>query len=353
MSRALGEAALVEFGEIDGRLHAIVFAGGRWHHRRLGATADVTRELGHVRLALRRMAYGEAHAALAAGAQEQLVQASAALDRLLFGPIAKMLGRRPVVVVPTGELFSAPWGVLPTLVGRAVSVAPSSQLWLEATSKARRSTRRAGERSANRRTVVVAGPGLAGAEREVAKIGSLYPMAQVLGGAAGQRNGCIGGVGRSRPGSYRRPRPLSGGQWPLVEPRIGRRCPHRLRPGTPAPPAPSRDPLCMSVGAIGGTRGRRNRRSGRRLVDHGGSRRRGLRRPRRRQGQRRPHGRSARAAQEWPTTGPGLSRRPGRLAHRGRPFVRLLRRSVTAPLWADRLADLREIRPARLRSGPL
>jgi CHAT domain-containing protein/Tfp pilus assembly protein PilF len=183
VSRALGEAALVEFGEIDGRLHAIVLAGGRWHHRRLAATADVTRELGHVRLALRRMAYGEAHAALAAGAQEQLVQASAALDRLLFEPIAKMLGRRPVVVVPTGELFSAPWGVLPTLAGRAVSVAPSSQLWLEATSKPRRSTRRAGERSANRRTVVVAGPGLSGAEREVAKIGSLYPMAQVLGGA--------------------------------------------------------------------------------------------------------------------------------------------------------------------------
>ena len=183
VSRALGKAALVEFGEIDGHLHAVLLAGGRWHHRRLAATADVTRELGHVRLALRRMAYGEAHPALAAGAQAQLVLASAALDGLLFGTIATMLGRRPVVIVPTGELFSAPWGVLPTLVGRAVSVAPSSQLWLEASSKAHRSSRRAGKGTANGRTVVVAGPGLSGAEPEVAKIGALYPTAQVLNGA--------------------------------------------------------------------------------------------------------------------------------------------------------------------------
>ncbi len=134
---ALGEAALVEFGDIEGYMHVVVVSGGRWRHRRLAPTMDVERELGHVRLALRRLAYGEAQSALAAGAQEQLARASSALDRLLFGPVAIMLGTRPVVVVPTGELFSAPWGVLPTLFGRAVTVAPSSQLWLEATSRAR------------------------------------------------------------------------------------------------------------------------------------------------------------------------------------------------------------------------
>ena len=180
---ALGEAALVEFGDIDGHMHAVVVAEGRWRHRRLAETAEVQRELGHVRLALRRLAYGEGHRALAAGAQEQLARASSALDRLLLGPLAGMLGTRPVVVVPTGDLFSAPWGVLPTLLGRTVTVAPSSRLWVEATSRARRSSHRRAKGRGQTATVVVAGPGLPGAKREAAKIGSLYPGGAVLTGA--------------------------------------------------------------------------------------------------------------------------------------------------------------------------
>ncbi|HTT90914.1 MAG TPA: CHAT domain-containing protein [Acidimicrobiales bacterium] len=179
LARALEGATLVEFGEVDGFFHAVVLAGGRWRHRRLAAAPDVLRELGHVRMALRRMAYSEAKSALAAGAQEQLWRAAGALDDLMFGPIARMLGPGPVVVVPTGELFSAPWAALPALFGRTVSVAPSGELWLEATSRARHSRRQPAES----RQVVVAGPGLAGADREARRIGSLYPRATVLTGA--------------------------------------------------------------------------------------------------------------------------------------------------------------------------
>jgi tetratricopeptide (TPR) repeat protein len=179
LASALGTTALVEFGEIEGFLHAVVVVGGRWRHRRLAPAVDVQRELGHVRLALRRLAYGEAHSAVAAGAQEQLARARAALDSLLLGPVADMLATRPVIVVPTGELFSVPWGALPTLRGRAVSVAPSSQLWLEAALRAQRAGHRGAKKS---RPVIVAGPGLSGARREAARIGSLYPAALVLVG---------------------------------------------------------------------------------------------------------------------------------------------------------------------------
>ncbi len=199
---ALGDAALIELGDIDGQLHGVVLAGGRWHHRRLAATPDVRRELQHVRLSLRRLAYGDANRALAAGASAQLSRAGAALDHLLMAPLADLIGTRPVVMVPTGELHSVPWATLPGLAGRAVSVAPSAKLWLTARSGRGRSGpvqsgpgpsgrgqsgrdwhhSRAVGSQARRREVVVAGPGLPGAEREAVTIGSLYPTAEVLTG---------------------------------------------------------------------------------------------------------------------------------------------------------------------------
>jgi tetratricopeptide (TPR) repeat protein len=182
LSAALGEPALVELGEVDGEVHAVVVAGDRWHHRRLVGAGDARRELGHIRLALRQLAFSGAHPALGVGAGEQLARATAALDGLLFGPIAALLGSRPVVVVPTGELHAVPWAALPTLAGRAVSVAPSAQMWLETTALS--GTRRRTKKEGN--AVVVAGPGLPGAEHEAATIGSLYPAARVLSGAQAQ-----------------------------------------------------------------------------------------------------------------------------------------------------------------------
>ena len=208
---ALGQAALVEFADVDGDLHAIVAAGGRCYHHRVAPVQDVRHELGHVRLALRRLAYGGTHAALGSGAEAQLARAVARLDRLFMAPIARLLGSRPLVIVPTGELHATPWAALPTLAGRPVSVAPSARLWLGTTSsepgpgepaskdaleeRARKEQHGARPfsprrphlpRQAKRRSVVIAGPGLAGAEHEASAIGSLYPSAQVLSGDAAE-----------------------------------------------------------------------------------------------------------------------------------------------------------------------
>ena len=177
---ALADAALVEFADVDGELHAIVVAGGRCRHRRVAAVADVRQELAYMRLAMRRLAYGGAHAPLGAGAEAQLARAAERLDGLLMAPLALFLGSRPVVVVPTGELHATPWAALPTLAGRPVSVAPSARLWLTTALWGAGPRRRA--RGARRRPVVVAGPGLAGAEHEAATIGALYPSARVLTG---------------------------------------------------------------------------------------------------------------------------------------------------------------------------
>ncbi|HTT87956.1 MAG TPA: CHAT domain-containing protein [Acidimicrobiales bacterium] len=211
---ALGPAALVEFADVDGQLHAVVAAAGTGRHRHLGDMAEVRRELGHVRLALRRLAYGGAHAALGAGAEAQLARAVARLDRLLMMPIAPFLGSRPVVVVPTGELHATPWAALPTLGGRPIAVAPSARLWLRATSNisatwttsiattartastvtgSSRPSRRRRQRT-RRRTIVVAGPRLSGAEHEAVLIGSLHDSAEVLTGPGAEAAAVLGAL---------------------------------------------------------------------------------------------------------------------------------------------------------------
>lgn len=172
----LGDAALVELTEIDGDLHALVLSEGQWRHRRLATANQVRSEVGHLRLALCRLAYGGAHTCLGTGAGQQLARAGAALDDLVLTPIRTLLGSRPVFIVPTPDLHAVPWAALPTLAGRSVSVAPSARLWLG--TKRSRWTASAGRGH----TVVVAGPGLPGAGNEAARLASLYPHADLLTG---------------------------------------------------------------------------------------------------------------------------------------------------------------------------
>ncbi|MGH3175773.1 MAG: hypothetical protein ACRDPF_18160, partial [Streptosporangiaceae bacterium] len=52
---------------------------------------------------------------------------AARLDELLLGAARDHLGDGPLVVVPPGPLNAVPRGLLPSLAGRAVSVAPSAR----------------------------------------------------------------------------------------------------------------------------------------------------------------------------------------------------------------------------------
>ncbi len=79
------------------------------------------------------------------------------------------------MIVPSGALHALPWATLPACAGRPLSVAPSAALWLRARE------RRAPARPAA--PLLVAGPGLAQADAEVAAIAALYDGATVLTGA--------------------------------------------------------------------------------------------------------------------------------------------------------------------------
>jgi tetratricopeptide (TPR) repeat protein len=101
----------------------------------------------------------------------------ARLDRLaelLVTPLAADLGDRGVVLTPSGVLAGLPWGLLPGLAGRPVTVAQSATSWL-----ARRATPlRTGSAG------FVAGPRVARAEDEVTAAAKEWDAAVVLTNSA-------------------------------------------------------------------------------------------------------------------------------------------------------------------------
>lgn len=94
---------------------------------------------------------------------EKAVAASArALDEAAVAPVADLLADS-VVVAPTRRLASCPWGMLPTLAERAVTVAPSVTRWCRPAP-----TRRVDEVS------VLVGPGLRRVEEESAAVADAW-----------------------------------------------------------------------------------------------------------------------------------------------------------------------------------
>jgi tetratricopeptide (TPR) repeat protein len=175
---ALGDRALVEIVDHEGMLHAVVVAGGRFHLRPLTARAEVAAELDKLRFSLRRLACPGTPAVLDA-ARLGLEFGLKRLDGLLIDPVAADIGDRELVVVPTGPLHAVPWPALPSVGWRPVAVAPSATFWHAA------ATAGVGDAPVPpeaRQVVLVAGPGLANAAREVAALARRIPAARRLVG---------------------------------------------------------------------------------------------------------------------------------------------------------------------------
>ena len=172
---ALGEAALVEVVESAGSLFAVTLNSRRSRLHRLGETAAVAAKTATLRFALRRLASGRSSPASSAAALHLAEEAAADLERMLLWPLRNEIGHRPLVLVPTGVLHALPWVTLPSCRGRAVTVCPSAGLWLRACRPPPQATTR-------RRTLLVAGPGLAHAAVEIGDLAQVYPQADILTG---------------------------------------------------------------------------------------------------------------------------------------------------------------------------
>ncbi len=171
---ALNEGVLVEIGVHAGRLVAVTVGTGGARARELGAVAEVEAELAHLLAALRRLARPAGSDAAAVRALTAVGDALADLDALVLGPVQRRLADAPAVVVsPPAGLMALPWGSLPSLAGRAVTVTPAAGLWLAARARTR-------ARASGGPVVLGAGPRLRGAPDEVAALARLHVSSTVL-----------------------------------------------------------------------------------------------------------------------------------------------------------------------------
>lgn len=174
LTTELGGAALVEFTELDDALYAVTVAAGRARLHRLGPLGAIRELVQWLPFAIRRLARQPAKPASSAAALALLRDTAHRLDAALLQPLSAEIGKRPLVLVPTGVLQSMPWALLPSCADRAVTVAPSATLW----AAARRRVPLPGP------TVVVAGPGLPGAQAEATEVAALHGVAPLLGADA-------------------------------------------------------------------------------------------------------------------------------------------------------------------------
>lgn len=109
-------------------------------------------------------------------ARRSLAARLGALDRELLQPVATRLTGGPVIITAVGPMATVPWGLLPSMAGRPVSVSSSVTAAMAAIGRPSRAYLRG--------VLAVAGPDVAGAEDEVAAIAGLHAGAGVLVGAA-------------------------------------------------------------------------------------------------------------------------------------------------------------------------
>ncbi|MGI9062938.1 MAG: CHAT domain-containing protein [Pseudonocardiaceae bacterium] len=174
LGRVLGAAALVEFLEVDGVLHAVTLVDGVTRLHRLGDAEQARLLADALSLALHRLAVARPGPAGEAG-WARLRRTAGQLDNTLLRPLAGHLGDRSLVLVPTGALQAVPWSTLPSCAGRPVTLAPSAALWHTAQRPA----------AGGGPVLTAAGPDLAAARAEAETIAGVYGGASIiLAGAA-------------------------------------------------------------------------------------------------------------------------------------------------------------------------
>lgn len=180
----LGDRTMVSIVGVKGeRFHAVVARRGRVRHVVAGSVADVRSEVEYARFALRgaALAGDDVAAALLAAAEPGLAR----VQETMLGPAVRELGDGPVVLVPPSTLQSVPWGALPALRDRDVTVAPSAAAWIRARRQAP---------SSSGRVTLIAGSGLSTSAAEVDLLAGHYPDATVLAGEQATAEAALGAL---------------------------------------------------------------------------------------------------------------------------------------------------------------
>jgi CHAT domain-containing protein len=152
-----GSARLIELGDFDTAAEAA---------RRLNADLDT--------LAGRRLP-----ARLETVIRASIRHQSETLTAEIVDPLRPSLGDGGIVIVPAGPLASIPWSALPDLRGRPVTVCPSAFSWLTAWRRRLAAANGPGADGSGS-PLLLAGPDLEHAAREVTQIAKSYPGCRPL-----------------------------------------------------------------------------------------------------------------------------------------------------------------------------
>jgi tetratricopeptide (TPR) repeat protein len=182
---ALNGSAFVELAELGGVLHAVTVSRSGIRVHAVGSATGAAREVDFARFLLRRLADGRPVPAPA----QALADAARLLEASLLGPAAAELDSGRVIVVPPSRLNAVPWGLLPALQNRSVSVNPSAAAWLRAIST---------PAPASRAVTLVGGPRLDAAKAELALLAERYPDATVLANGAATAGRVLAALDGSR-----------------------------------------------------------------------------------------------------------------------------------------------------------
>jgi hypothetical protein len=177
--------ALISIAVHNNRMLAVTIADGRIRLTPLGDPAVAGEAARRLAADLNALAGRNLPPRLEAVIRESIRRQTEVLDREVLAPLRSLLEpgqyREPagLVIVPAGDLFAVPWGMLPSLRGRPVMVCPSASAWL-----ASRHAASAGVSTRPIPPLLVGGPGLQHAIPEVGHIAAVYPGSQPLTGEA-------------------------------------------------------------------------------------------------------------------------------------------------------------------------
>lgn len=163
--------SVVAYFAARGRLHALVLTAGRACYQQLGPWLPADPRHRRRQADLDLLATARVPPAIRSVAARSLSAELARLSAETLDPIVGRLDPGPLLLAVTGDLALLPWGLLPGLIGRAVSVNSSVGAAL---------TGSAGGESHRHGVLAVAGPGLAHSAAEIREVAALYPGAHVL-----------------------------------------------------------------------------------------------------------------------------------------------------------------------------
>jgi CHAT domain/MalT-like TPR region len=172
LRNSLGDTTLVSFSRSDGVLHAVVVAASGLRRTALGPADAVVEQVRRVRADLDVLAHPGLPGPMRAAVTASLDRSLATLDSAVIEAL-QIDGR--VVIVSTGMLGQLAWGLLPSLRGVPVVVAPSATAWHAAHTLAP---------SRHRGVVAVAGPDLDRGVPEAQAVARIW-QGEVLADATG------------------------------------------------------------------------------------------------------------------------------------------------------------------------